>query len=77
MYDLTPNEIQIKSNELGYDVFPVKQENGMYKMVVWFGEEKNLGLGNLEYRCWKNGVRRTYEIIALKFGIIETVKENI
>ena len=68
---LTPNEIQIAVNKIGYDIFPVKQKNGMYKMGVWFGDEKYHGLGKKEYKYWEDGVNETYKNFALKFGILK------
>lgn len=66
MLELTPNQIQIKVNELGYDIFPKKQDNGKYKMEVWLGDEKCFGLGKVEYDCWHKGVRKTYEDFYIK-----------
>lgn len=61
MVELTPNEIQIKVNELGYDMFARKQENGKFKIEVWLGDEQCFGLGKIEYECWHKGLRKTYE----------------
>ena len=60
MPELSPNEIQIFVNKKGYDIFPKRQENGFFKMEVWLGDEKCLGLGSIEYKCWIDGSNKTY-----------------
>ena len=67
MEDLTPNEIQIAVNKIGYDMFPRKQENGKYRIEVWLGDEKCFGIGKHEYNCWIKGVQETYKAFYKKF----------
>tara|TARA_R110002020_G_scaffold417748_3_gene626973 strand:+ start:1822 stop:2058 length:237 start_codon:yes stop_codon:yes gene_type:complete len=69
LFDLTPNEIQIEVNKLGYDMLAHKQENGFYKIEVWLGDEKCYGLGKIEYQCWIDGIDKTYKDFYKKFII--------
>ena len=65
MKKLTPNELQILVNKRGYDVFPVKQDNVLFKMWIWEGEKSREG--KIEYKCWKDGVNQTNKIIYLNY----------
>jgi len=68
---MTPNEMQIAVNNIGYDFLPRKQKNGKYRLECWFGNEKCLGLGKNEYKDWKVGLVETYKNFAIKFNLIK------
>jgi len=55
---ISPFELSNFIENKGFDVFPVRQPNGMYKCIVW-QLEKSLGLGRFEYKSWKDAVYQT------------------
>lgn len=67
MQELTPNQKQIAVNAIGYDMRPIKQPNGNYRIEVWLGDEKCFGVGNIEYDDWQVGIKETYNNFYNKF----------
>ena len=62
---ISPFELSKFIENNGYDVFPEKQPNGMYKCFVW-KFEKCLGIGKFEYKTWEDSVIKTSMIIYKK-----------
>lgn len=59
---ISPFDVGNFIDKKGFDVFPLKQENNMYKCVVFQGE-KSLGIGKYEYKDWQEAVNKTNMII--------------
>lgn len=45
-------------NDKGYDIFPFKSENGMYKVSLW-RNDSFVDFGKYEYVTWQEAVRTT------------------
>lgn len=54
----SPFLISKEVSNRGYDIFPVKKENGLFKVVVWLNDEY-LREGKIEYKTWKKAVEET------------------
>ena len=48
-----------KVNNAGYDVQPVKKNNGMFRVSVWYFD-KLFKKGTIEYTTWGDAVDTTY-----------------
>ena len=50
--------LPLNAQKKGFEVIPIKQDNNLYKCVVW-NKEKCLGLGKYEYKEWHDAVNKT------------------
>ena len=55
---ISPFELSRFIDKKGFEVIPIKQDNNLYKCVVW-NKEKCLGLGKYEYKEWHDAVNKT------------------
>ena len=59
---MTPFEKRQHLQKLCMEFIPLKLDNGNFKINVW-NSDRDYKTGNIEYKCWQEGIRQTVNII--------------